>query len=257
MNLTSRTLVYIISTLFVTLSLVGSLVMLRTYNVSQKYTIENMATEALGVRVTIGELHSNADQGTVRIGHVQIFNPKGFSDGAAIEIENIDVTLEEASRGLIRISEIAGSNMQVNLEVRKNKNNLGAITEKIKHIKPLSNPTDTEKLKVMVDQVSVVDNRVRPRSLMVAKRTTVPVQNLQFSQIGYMEKGMYLKPAIVQAWSLLIPHFLAVSQQSGFLEGMGPEAYEKEVESLEESHHGSEESEDKESTHGDEFLIGE
>lgn len=247
----SRTLVYIISTLFVTLSLMGSLVMLRTYNVTQKYVIENMATEALGVRVTIGEVHWNAEQATARIGHVQVFNPKGFSDGAAIEIENIDVTLEPSSRGLIRISEIAASNMQVNLEVRKNKSNLGAITEKMKHIKPPANLTDTEKLKVMVDHVGVINNRVRPRSLLVARRKIVPVQNLEFSQIGYMEKGLHLKAAITQAWNLLVPQFVTVAQQSGFFEGMGPEVYAPEEE------HPEKELPESESTHGDEFLIGE
>ncbi len=74
----ARRTVLITSSLFVLLSLLGSLSMLQTYNIGPKYIIENICTDTLGVRMTIGELHLNAEQGTARLGHVQISIPRDF-----------------------------------------------------------------------------------------------------------------------------------------------------------------------------------
>jgi hypothetical protein len=227
------------------LSLWGSLSMLWVYNVGSKYTVENICTETLGVRVTIGELHLNSEQGTARLGHVQIFNPKGFSDGAAVEIENIDVKIESSARGLIRLSEIAATNVQFNLEVLKTRNNIAAITYKVDSMKPKENPSDIEKLKIMIDAISVQESRVRPRDILIAhsRSKTVMVPDIRLSQIGYTENGLYMKQAIAQIWHQIVPEFEKVARDSGFMQGMQQAFYE--------------DLEKKEVSHGEEFLIGE
>ncbi len=215
------------STLMLVFVFAGIFSMFKTYNMRAKYEIENLCTDTLGVRVTIGELHINQERGLVRLGHVNVYNPKGFSDGAAVEIENIDVALDMSMSGQIHVGEMAVSGLQVNLEVMKTRNNLSAIAYKIKHVKPQQETSDTEKLRILIDSLDVTGNRLRPRLLVSGqKRDIITVPDFHFTGIGYLQKGMPLKMALVEIWDEVMPQFEKTAESAGFLDGMEAESYE-------------------------------
>lgn len=214
------------STIMLVLVFAGIFSMFKTYNMRAKYEIENLCTDALGVRVTIGELHINHERGLVRLGHVNVYNPKGFSDGAAVEIENIDVALDMSMSGQIHVSEMIVGGLQVNLEVMKTRNNLSAIAYKIKHMTPQKETSDTEKLRILIDNLGVTDNRLRPRLLVGGqKRDIVAVPDFHFTGIGYLQKGMPLKMAVVEIWNEVMPQFEKAAESAGFLGGMEAGSY--------------------------------
>ena len=202
----------------------GGIIMFEQYSVFSKSNIETLATDTLGVKVTIGELHMNLEQGTVRVGHVQIFNPRHFSDGPAMEIQNVDIWIDTWSRGLIKFKEIAVSGVQVHLEVQATRDNLEAISGRVQNRKPPMEITDKEKLKIMIDELSIKEMRLRPRFVLIDKHyKPVPSSDIQINGFGYAENGLLVEDAIAQLWMQLAPTFIKTADASGFLEGMKPD----------------------------------
>jgi hypothetical protein len=221
MDSTTKVIVY--GSLLTTLILaISTYYMIRNYNIPQIAVIENIITETLGTKATIGGLHLNPAQGTARISHLRVYNPgKGFSDGAALEIESIDITLAQSAQGVMRLSEVFASGIQSNLEVTASQNNLSAITNKMNNKKPVSDPGDTARIKIMIDNLSGADIRVRPRSLMIEGRDNpiVPLQDLVVPPVGINGQGVPAKTVIAQIWTQLSDHIQKGAQNAGYLRG--------------------------------------
>ncbi|MCC7305074.1 MAG: hypothetical protein IT558_02320 [Alphaproteobacteria bacterium] len=219
----STRLILILSLLVFSLTVFGGLAMFHRYNMFDKAVIENLATETLGVKVTIGELELDRERDTARIGHLQIFNPRGFSDGAAVQIVNIDIITDSSSHRLIKYTEIAASGIQANLEVKKNTTNIESITKKM-HSKTAAHKQydETMKLKVIADRVVFDDVKVRARYVLdnSLRQKIIAVPHFEMAGIGQAENGQMIKAAISQVWEQIAPQINAAAQQAGFLRGM-------------------------------------
>jgi hypothetical protein len=219
----SGTKVVVYGSLLTTLILaIISYYMIRVYNIPQIAVIENIITETLGTKATIGGLHLNPSQGTARISNLRLFNPgKGFSDGAAVEIQSIDITLAQSSQGVMKLSEVLASGIQSNLEVTATQNNLSAITNKMNHKKPVADPGDMARVKIMIDTISGSDIKVRPRSLMIdgPDKPIITLPDLILPPVGFGGQGMPIKSAIVQIWTQISDHIQKGAQDAGYLRG--------------------------------------
>lgn len=196
------------------------------YNVFEKAALEEVASATLGVKVTIGEYHVNEEQGTARLGHVKVFNPHRYLEGAALEIEKVDVWIDSRQSNTIKFKEIVLSGIQVNLEVQKDRYNLNSIMQKLKSRRPSPDLEDLGKMKVTIDSVAFRDNKIRPRAVLYTKAAdTVEIPDIQLTAIGYAENGLPVQEAIAAVWGQVGTEFERQTELAGFLQGyvQGPE----------------------------------
>lgn len=195
------------------------------YNLGAKSQLEDIATETLGVKVTIGELHMNLDQGIARLGHIQIYNPVKFSGGAVVQIENVDIIIDTWEKGVIRFREIDASGVKVNLEVLPDRDNLMTILAKMSKRKADRNPSDIEKIKVEILDLKLRDIRIRLRAGLkeagspapiVVQDYQIPVSSIQIGQ------GMVVRTAIKKVWADMAEYLRSAAQNAGFMKGMVP-----------------------------------
>ena len=219
----SDTKVVVYGSLLTTLIiLICSYYMIVLYNIPQIAVVENIITETLGTKATIGGLHLNAAQGTARISHLRVYNPgKGFSDGAAVEIQSIDITMAESAQGVMKLREVMATGIQSNLEVTATQNNLSAITNKMNNKKPIADPGDLARVKIMIDALSGSDIKVRPRSLMIdgPDKPIINLSDLVLPPVGFGGQGVPIKNVIVQIWTSLSDHIQKGAQDAGYLRG--------------------------------------
>ena len=114
-------------------------------SIAERY-IEQIASETLGVAVTIGKLDISLQDRNATVHNLKIANPPGFKKSHAMEVSKISVDLENVSKELITFKDISVDKTFVYLEVTPNGTNLNTIKKGIKVSEPQGEPVQQPKV---------------------------------------------------------------------------------------------------------------
>lgn len=204
----------------------GGVYMMMNMDTLAKQMTQRMATEALGVKVTMGNLEISLPERKAVVSSLRIGNPEGFSKPHAVTIDRINIDLEDISKELITFDDISISGTRVNLEVTEAGTNLHAIQKNLTPAAPANEPSVedeyVQKIKVIIDHLEVEDAQLNPAvTLLTAQELSpVTVPDIELTGIGRKENGVLAQEAIVQVWSALSKNFSQAANGAGFYEGL-------------------------------------
>lgn len=123
-------------------------------------TTEKVATNALGVKVTIDDFNLALTDKRVTVSGIRIANPEGYKGPYIMEIGSVDVGLNTANKSLIDFKNIDVNDSVVNVEINQKGMNVLDLKKKLasgsseKAVEP-SEATAKEAIKVIVERAAI------------------------------------------------------------------------------------------------------
>jgi len=186
--------------------------------------VEKIATEALGVKVTIGSMDVVLQEKLVSVSSVRVSNPKGFSKPYAVSVDTAQILLGDLSKGLIDFRSIDVFGTKVFLEVQEGTTNLHRLKQGIQGRSAASE--EGEPVKVMIRKFSIDGAELTPSVTLISQQDLKPVQvsPVTLSNIGVKEKGIPAHDAVARIVQSLLKAFGKEAGNAGFYEGLSSDA---------------------------------
>lgn len=218
---------------FVLLLVAGVMYLYVNMNTLAKDMTEQVASNALGVPVTIGEMDIRLDEQKVVVNAIAIANPEGYKKENAIEIDNVTVAMESWSKDMLTFAMIGVSGTKVDLEVRPQGTNLGDIKKKVEARSKTvvgAEPTadqvadvqsNKHDIKVVVRHFVMKSAQVTPTITLLKKDLNpISVADIHLQGIGEKENGILAREAVAQIMNGVLQQFNKSANKAGFLEGL-------------------------------------
>ena len=163
-----------------------------------KNTAEKIASNALGVKVTISSLNVSLKEKRVTINGVKIANPPKFKNRHIITANNIIIGLNTASRELIDFKDIRVNGTVVNLEVTERGTNLSALKKLIEQ-KKQKQSAGSEQVRVIVRNMMINESTINPSvTLLNTDIGSIKLPSVRVSGIGQRDNGVLAEDAVRQ-----------------------------------------------------------
>lgn len=183
--------------------------------------IERVASNTLGVPVTIGALDIDLQNKTVTAGGLRIGNPAGFAKPYAMSFDTISVAAESLSGEKLVFSEILVSGTDINIEVNETTTNLHAIKENVDRGAAARGPSDKPLPKVVIRTLRFEKASLNPAvTLTGGDMQSVVIPDITMNGIGERENGILVSEAMVQVLNHVIQVASRAAAKSGFFEGL-------------------------------------
>ncbi len=195
-----------------------------------KQITEQVASDALGVPVRVGNMDISLKDKKVTISNLSIANPAGYKKPHAIMVKKIEVAGESFSKELLVFSRIIVDGTNVNLEVSDKGTNLSDLKNNIGNKPSTNKPSKSkaskgEDIKVVVKKFSLTGAQLNPSvTLLGGDLAKITVPDINLHGIGQKENGILAKDAISQIMSAVLKKFNSSANGAGFLKGMSLEA---------------------------------
>lgn len=196
---------------------------------------ERIASDALGVPVTLGGMDISLENKKVVVTDIRIANPPGYSKPYAMTIGSVTVAGESFSRELLTFAMIDVDNTNVNLEVTPNGTNLGDMkknTEKVAQKAGSGAPNPSAgagkpaaakggDMKVIIRTVALTHTQLNPSVTLVQKDLAyVNVPDIRLQGIGEKENGVLAGEAVAQVLGAVLASVNKTANSAGFLQGL-------------------------------------
>ncbi len=208
-------------TVFVLIFVAGAVYLYMNMDSIAKQITEKVASNALGVPVTIKSMNISVEDKKITVGGINIANPAGYKKSNAVEIESIVIAAKTLSKDKLVFSRIEVNGTNVNLEVSDNGTNLGDIKHNIDKNKKQSASTKEGNIKVIIDKFSLTKAQLNPSvTLFDGDLAYITVPNIYLKDIGRKENGVLASEAIAQIMGAVLQQFNKSASGAGFLEGL-------------------------------------
>lgn len=211
----------------------GAIYVYVNMNSLAKDITEQVASNALGVRVSIGEMDIRLEDKKVVVHHVQIANPKGYKNPNAVEVGNVTVALDSWSKDMVTFAMIGVGDTKVDLEVKPQGTNLGDLKKKVearsatvKGNKPTVDQVadvqaNKHNIKVIVKEFAMTGAQITPSTTLIpVEIDKVDVPEIRLSGIGEKENGVLAHEAVAQIMNGVLKAFNKSSNKAGLLQGL-------------------------------------
>ena len=193
-----------------------------------KQLTEQVASDALGVNVRIGEMDIVLEEKKIVVRNLRIANPKGYENSEAITVDYITIAGESFSKDLLTFSLVSVNGVNIGLEVGQGgtnlsdiKDNIGADSSSSGQKSSGSSKSKADDIKVIVKKFSLTGAQLKPSITLVgADLATVTVPDIKLRGIGERENGIVAEEAIAQIMSAVLKQFNQSASGAGFLEGL-------------------------------------
>lgn len=216
-----------ISSVVLILLFAGGVYLFLNFGSVAKTVSERVASQALGVPVSIGSVEVSFQDKAVTVSRVAVSNPPGYQGKHAATIETIFLKAHTLSQALLNFQDITVRGADVYLEVKPDATNLSDIKKNV-NTKAAAGDKAAEQIKVIIEQMRIESLHVNPRVLLVGapdiKPVTVP--DIVLRNIGKRENGVLAREAIAQIWGRISQDVSRAANQAGFYEGISPDALE-------------------------------
>lgn len=177
----------------------GGIYLMIHMNALTKNYVERVASETLGVKVSIGSLSIDLKQRMAKASGLTIGNPEGFKESYAVKVETISIALGDVTRQLVSFKDIDVSDAQVNLEVKENITNLAAIKNNIS----IPSGQKADAVKLIIDKLALSQAQIHPGKLLFTNDDLAPVlvPDIILTGVGEKEGGVLAHEAIAQIWA--------------------------------------------------------
>jgi len=191
--------------------------------IAERY-IEKIATETLGVRVSIGKLDLSLQDRRAVVHNLKIANPSGFKNKDALTVSKISVTLGNVSKELITFKDISVDKTNVYLEVKEGGTNLSKIKNQIK-VAPAKAESESQAPKVILKRTAITGAQLHPTITLLKEQDlkTVSVPDIILTGIGEKQNGILAREAIAQVFQGVMKKVNAAAGNAGFFQGMSAE----------------------------------
>ncbi len=211
----------------------GGLFMYLNFGQLAKNITEKVASEALGVKVTIASLDVSLPQQKIEVRGLRVANPEGYSDPHALSVQSAAIKIGSMSKELIVFDDISVIGAHINLEVNQNGTNLNDIKKnvaagkkpKAKSEAPAKDVSQSTPVKVVIKNMLVGDTKLTPRVLLIdGEGSAVIVPDIRLTGIGQKQNGILVRDAIGQVWDGVTKAATKSASGAGFLEGVSSDA---------------------------------
>jgi len=218
---------------FVLLLVAGAMYLYVNMNTLAKDMAEQVASNAMGVAVSIGDMDIQLDEQKVVVNNITVANPDGYKNPNAIEISNVTVAMESWSQDLLTFAMVGVNGTKVDLEVRPQGTNLGDIKKNIEARSKTvvgAEPTadqvaevqsNKQPIKVIVRDFTMSGAQITP-SVTLLKTDFQPLMapDIHVSGIGEKENGVLAREAVAQIMNYVLQVYNKSANTAGFLEGL-------------------------------------
>jgi len=194
-----------------------------------KQLTEDVASNALGVPVTIGDMDISVENKTIVAHNVLISNVDGYTKEHMMTVDKVSITVDEFSKNLLVFSHAQFDGVQVNVEVRPKGTNLGGLKKNIEERKSHKAHENTDELsgnhakdmKVIVKEFMVTGAQINPSvTLVKGDLSPVSVSDITVSGVGEREGGLPAKEAIGRITKAVLIEVSKSASAEGFLKGL-------------------------------------
>ena len=217
----------------VLLLVAGAIYLYVNMNSLAKDITEQVASNALGVPVSIGEMDIRLDEKKVVVNNIKVANPKGYKGAHAVKVSNVTVALDSFSKEMLNFAMIGVSGTMVDLEVTPKGTNLGDLKKNIaarsKSVKGQEPTADQvadvqskkHDIKVIVQDFVMSGAQITPSvTLLKNDLDPISVPDIRLRGIGQKENGVLAHEAVAQIMDGVLQEFNKSSNKAGFLQGL-------------------------------------
>ncbi|MGB0719161.1 MAG: hypothetical protein ACPGRX_01725 [Bdellovibrionales bacterium] len=198
----------------------GGVYILSHLNTLAKPIAERIASDALGVAVSIGSMDISLQNKTVIVRDVHVANPPGYTKPDAMSVGAIDIALTNAGKDLIEFKDISVKDTHAYLEVTPDGINLQDLQSRIATAK--RDPDTPESIKVIIEKIVTTEAVLHPSVTLIAQQDLEPITipSLQLTGLGRKENGVLAQDAVAQIVGSLVQSFVESANDAGFYEGL-------------------------------------
>lgn len=235
----ARLFLYLFS-FIVVLLVAGAIYFYLNMNGMAKDVAERVASNALGVRVTIEEMDISLEEQKVVVHNVFIANPEGYQKENAIHIGRVTVALENWSEDMLTFAMVGVDDTSVFLEVQPGGTNLGDIKNLVEARsktvigeKPTASQVadveaKKEDIKVIIRDFVLNRAQVTPSSTLIGSDlNTIILPDIRVQGVGEQENGVLANEAVAQIMNGVLQQINKYANSVGFLEGLSLDVMNK------------------------------
>lgn len=166
--------------------------------------VTHAGTFIVGTKVELKKFSSSLT-GKVDIQGLTVANPEGFHNPYAFSLERVyvDISIPSLFTDEIVVNEILVTGMQVDLEAKLNKTNLGVIQENVARLVPAEDPNDQNsdvnadasenEQQLVIKKLTINNNNVSFSNALLKLTAKVPLVPISMTDVG---KGMTIPQTI-------------------------------------------------------------
>lgn len=226
MSAKKKSKIFPVITILASLIVIAAIVLYMNMGSIAKAAVEKVATDTLGVKVTISALDINPVEKKVTVRGLKVVNPPGFRKEHALTVDHIGIAAESLSRELLVFRQIDVLGTSVNLEVTAKDTNLTALQKNVNRNASSQKAAQGDKVvKVIIRELIMNNTMLNPSATLVSgDPQPVNISSIRITGIGEKQNGVIASEAIMQVLERVSQVSFHVATQSGFLEGLSPEA---------------------------------
>lgn len=217
--------VFTVSSLAFAILFGGGVFLYMNFGDIAKNMAEKIASDTLGVSVSIGKVDVGLKEKTVTVSNVKVGNPKGYKGSHAATIETIYLKADTLSQALLKFNDVSVTGSEIYLEVKENATNLTDIKKTV-NSKAAKGDKAAQQIKVIIEQMKIENMRVHPSVLLTGLGDMQPITlpPIRLNGIGTKENGVLAREAIGQIWQSISNEVSKSANSAGFYQGVSPDA---------------------------------
>ena len=220
--------IYLIATLLAVTVLGGGIYVYMNLGNISKMIAENVASEALGVKVSIGEIDVSVKDKIVTVSDIRLRNPRGYKKPNIMTVSNVTIKAGSLSPELLKFNDIRVSGTDVFVEVKNQTTNLHTLRDQVavNSAKRDAEKTEAQRgkepIKVIIQKFALQNTALHPSVTLLGDQdlADVKIDPIYLSGIGVRENGVLAQDAVAQITRQLMKAFNTHALESGFLSGM-------------------------------------
>ncbi|MCB1784351.1 MAG: hypothetical protein KDI13_10205 [Alphaproteobacteria bacterium] len=191
-----------------------------------KQLTEQIASQALGVPVTVGGMDISLEEKKVVVHDIRISNPPGWKKPYAMTVANVTVAAEKFSENLLTFARISVEGVNANMEVGPSGTNLGDLKNNAAKVSAQGKtqdqtPSAAQDIKVIIKELTMKETQLNPSVMLVDKDLAfVTVPEIRLQGIGERQNGILAEEAVAQVAQAVFAELNKAGAKAGFLEGL-------------------------------------
>lgn len=182
-------------------------------------TTEDIASKALGVGVSIGDIDVSLSDKQVTVSNIRVKNPNGYKGTYIIETDTISIALNTASADLIDFNDVQVKGSTVNLEINESGMNLIDL-KKLANKKKTQNTKGSKQVQVIIKKMVIGSSTIKSRVTFLDKDiATFTVPSISFANLG-RGGGVSAGAAITTVITKYLTTIEKQARQKGVLSGV-------------------------------------
>lgn len=181
-----------------------------------KSTAQKIASDALGVKVTIAALDISFKEKRVTVSGINVANPRGFKNRHLMAIQNVSIGFNAASRTLIDFKDIRVTGTGLNFEVTEKGTNIKAL-QALMAKKKKAPSSNSEPIKVIIRSLVIDPSVINPSVAVLNQdiKSSITLPAVRLSGIGQRDNGILAKEAVRQIMDKYLKQAQAAVRKKG------------------------------------------